>query len=286
MKKLDQLFTSFVWMVYGSLYPYAERAVIAASKQWPGPVPRNINKRLTFGPVTQQMPRYAGRRYAAHPSYARLALKGRQRGRYRIGGYYGRFRRGAHQMGHGYVELKFKDTSYAETALAATGTVLTSVNLIAQGVTENTRLGRKAVLKSLTLHGELTIGSIAGTTETSIYTFYVIQDRQANGAVSSVATAFENLTVNAFMNLANKDRYTILKRWHGTLNTQGVDVAGTGTLEFTKTLQWYTKLDLPIEFDSTTGAITEIRSNSITLMGFSTAGAVGFSGDVRVRFSD
>ena len=51
-------------------------------------------------------------------------------------------------------------------------------------------------------------------------------------------------------------------------------------------VDWYKKVDIPMDWSSTTGAITEIRSNNI----FLTAGAAGFddvvtfSGTCRLRF--
>jgi len=54
-------------------------------------------------------------------------------------------------------------------------------------------------------------------------------------------------------------------------------------------IEWYSKCQIPLEFSSTTGAITEIRSNNLFLLaGCSTGGddLVNFLGTCRLRYSD
>ncbi len=49
---------------------------------------------------------------------------------------------------------------------------------------------------------------------------------------------------------------------------------------------FYKKCDMPIEFNNTTGAIAEIRSNNLGVMLGSSSGAAGFTSKFRLRFSD
>ncbi len=49
-------------------------------------------------------------------------------------------------------ELKFHDVDLDDALVSATGTVTPSINLIAQDVLENTRVGRKCTLKNIQKH--------------------------------------------------------------------------------------------------------------------------------------
>ena len=65
---------------------------------------------------------------------------------------------------------------------------------------------------------------------------------------------------------------------------------GDGTTEdYAATIihdSFYKKVNLPVEFDSTAGAITEIKSNNIGILLLSKNGKAGFSSKIRIRFSD
>ncbi len=65
-------------------------------------------------------------------------------GRDRVGGYYGRYANGG--------ELKFHDVDLVDAVVAAGFNVTETINIIAQGVTESTRVGRKCTIKSINWH--------------------------------------------------------------------------------------------------------------------------------------
>lgn len=207
------------------------------------------------------------------------------RGYLRTGGYYGRFR-GRRALAGG--ETKFFDTDIASSNIpAATGAIIGSLNLIPQGVTESTRVGRKCTIKKI--HMKLAINSSPTTTNPSRMRVIVFIDKQANGANIAAATdILETVSTNSFRNLANIGRFRILMDKTKTFNLR-INAASTSSMGLVHTINKSWNVDLPIEFSSTTGAITEIRSNNIGIL-YLTETAAGDTqdavGTVRVRFSD
>jgi len=200
----------------------------------------------------------------------------------RTGGFYGRFGRGG--------ELKFFDTTTA-FALDATGEVPATgqLNLIPQGVTESTRVGRKCVLKSINIRWQAELVPGAATQQVaSTCMIILVLDKQCNGAAAAIGDVLTGTNiVTAQHNLSNSERFRVLKTWRWTMNIgAGVSAAWANVV---RQFQYYKKLNIPIEFSSTTGAITEIRSNNLFLLagtGGQSDDAINMSGLVRVRFSD
>ena len=231
-------------------------------------------------------PFYGYRRTGSVPS--------RYRGRFRRSGYYGRYTRGAQysRVRRGLqIEKKFFDTSNtwlfdATTEVPATG----QLNLIPQGVTESTRVGRKCQIKSIQVKGTATYIPGTDTIGSVNVWLYLIKDSQANGAAAAVTDVFTGTDSSRMMvNLANSERFRIVRKWMFKLQA-GAGVAGAfGRDEIS--IDEYIKLNMPVEFSSTTGAITEIKSNNLFFIAGSDAtGAtddeVAWAGTTRVRFTD
>jgi len=199
----------------------------------------------------------------------------------RTGGFYGRF------AGRG-AELKFFDTATSfnidQTAeVPASG----QLNLIPQGVTESTRVGRKCILRSIMGRWDLAYSPGAAAVGATTAAVYLVLDKQANGAAATFADVFGGtLATQGLHNLSNSQRFVVLKKWVWTFNTgAGVTTAYNSVV---KHVDWFKKCNIPLEFSSTTGAITELRSNNVFLLAgaYNTDDVVGVSGNVRVRFSD
>lgn len=203
-------------------------------------------------------------------------------GRYTRRTQYARLRRGLH------IEKKFFDTAMS-FSFDATGEVPATgqLSLIPQGVTESTRVGRQCQIKSLQLRGTVLYTPAADTSGASIAYILLVQDRQANGAAAAVTDVMtsSNLAVG-MVNLANSERFRIIKRWNIDL-TSGAGVSGAYARDL-KTVDFYTKLNVPLEFSSTTGAITELKSNNLFILAGAdiTDDEITFSGSCRLRFTD
>ncbi len=219
---------------------------------------------------------YRKRARKARPSFA-----SRRNLNVRTSGYIGRFT-GAQR------EMKFFDTSLS-FAIDATGEVPATgqLNLIPQGVTESQRIGRKAVIKSIQLRARMSTDPVAGNLAALTYVLVVL-DKQANGAAAAVTDVLTgNDLSTAMVNMANSERFTILKRIKNVWNfTAGVDGAYAPKKQ---NLEYYKQCNIPVEFSSTTGAIGEIKSNNIFLLAGTSTGTddiTQVTGTCRLRYVD
>lgn len=190
-----------------------------------------------------------------------------------------------------YGELKFHDI---DVDLAAgdrsAGAILNagSINLIAQGVTESQRIGRKCTIKNINWRGQLQLVASAtiGTPQTC--RLMLILDKQCNGAAATVGGVLESTNYQSFNNLANKGRFQTLSDQAYTLNPKAAGGNGTANDVAAVLMDFaiYKKCDLSIEFDSTAGAITEIRSNNlfILLITSDTGSLISLDSKIRLRF--
>ncbi len=187
------------------------------------------------------------------------------------------------------VELKFHDVDLDDGVIAAAGTITPSVSLIAQGVTESERIGRKCTIRSINWRFRIGLpASTAATNTIENVRVILFIDKQANGATATVTDILETANYQSFNNLVNKGRFrTIMDRTYDLKSEAG---GGDGTTEdyaedsISDTL--FKKVNIPIEFSGATGAIAEIRSNNISVLLISSKGLADFDSKIRLRFSD
>ncbi len=203
----------------------------------------------------------------------------------RTGGYYGRY---SGRSG----ELKFLDTTLDDAVIAQSGVITTSINLIAQGVTESERVGRKCTIKSVYWSGALTLPELSaaanpGGADRVRLILYV--DKQCNGATATQAGILETTAYDSFRNLSNSGRFQILVDKKFTINYLTLSAVNGSAMEHAQVVRQfdlYKRCNLPIEFDNTTGALTEIRSNNIGVLIMCANGLAGIGSRFRIRFSD
>lgn len=233
------------------------------------------------------------RKYSApaRPSKRRTTATSRARaalvpGYTRTGGSYGRYGVSARLMGLA-PEKKYFDTDLSFN-IDATGEVPATgqLCLIPQGDTENTRDGRKAVIESVQIRGMFSFTPAAAVTAIANCHMYLVLDTQCNGAAAAATDVFTGTDFrSAMLNLNNSGRFRILKHWYVELEPQAG--ATTAYNQAFKQLEYYKKCKIPVDWSSTTGAITEIRSNNIFLLaGCNTAAddLTAFVGTCRLRF--
>ncbi len=212
------------------------------------------------------------------------AYRGRfAKGYDRTGGFYGRFQQNG--------ELKFFDLDLDDAVVVSTGAITDSINLIPQGVTEKTRVGRKCTIKSIAWDYEVLLPEkvAQATPPAPEYTRIIMYlDRQANGATATVATILASADYQSFNNLANSSRYRTLYDKRVVMNyTAGIGI--TASQDYPQQIRkgyFYKRCNIPLEFSSTTGAIAEIRSNNIGVLLITRGGLGGFASKIRLRFSD
>ncbi len=206
-------------------------------------------------------------------------------GRDRVGGYYGRY------AGKN-AELKFHDVEADDAIIAAGGVITASINLIAQGTGESERIGRKCTLRSIMWRGSVSLPEAEtqgapGDSERVRLILYL--DKQCNGAAATALGILEVVGVDNYRNLANSGRFNILMDKTLTINYQTTShfaVNSFSNAQVMRPFSFFKKCAIPLEFDNTTGAVTEIRSNNVGLLIVSAGGAGALVSSIRLRFSD
>jgi len=199
-------------------------------------------------------------------------------GRTRTVGFYGRYKGPT-------PESKFFDTALSFNfdvtgEVPATGQLC----LIPQGDTESTRDGRQAVIKSIQLRGAVTFNPGAGASAGGVSYLYLVLDTQCNGSAAAITDVFtSNVMYSNMLQLNNSGRFRILKKFVMAMNAQaGVTTAYNVVV---RPFEYFKKCNIPIDWNSTAGALTEIRSNNIFLMaGASDDDLTSFIGTCRLRF--
>jgi len=190
----------------------------------------------------------------------------------------------------GNVEKKWFDTAIAFD-FDDTGEVPASgqLTLIPQGVTQSTRIGSKCDITNLYFRGGITWNTVTATN--SRVRLMIVMDTQCNGAAATWSDVLVNDTnIYSFNNLTNSQRFRILKDWIIMQPLGMYDSTGTVKIAPQTYLEFYKKFKepVPVVYNSTTGAITEIRSNNFFLLAASDVSDDGnsFLGSCRLRFTD
>lgn len=202
-------------------------------------------------------------------------------GKNRTEGFYGRFNKPGG-------ELKFLDTAISVAPIDSTYEVIQNcLNVIPQGATESQRIGRKVVVKSIQMRHICTYVPAADTQGSTGIVVCLVLDKQANGAAPGITDIFTtNSAVTAMINLANSERFVVLKRFAFTMAAQAGVQGAFARADYL--IDYYKKLDIPLEFDQTSGALTTVKSNNLLLVAGSTGldDVVLLSGTTRIRYAD
>lgn len=211
----------------------------------------------------------------------RIVIPRRLKGYVQTSGFYGRYR--------GMTpEKKYLDTSFSG-AYDSTGELAgAGLNLIPQGTTGTTRVGLKVNITSIHINGY----AYSSTTSGSDYVrMMLVLDKQCNGAYPAFSDIVQGGVLTAFNNLSNSKRFVVMKDWKILLNTSGIATNfDSNTRAYASTFYKikYDKIcNIPVFFDSTAGAITEIKSNNLIIIAQSLGDDLsGFTFTCRIRFVD
>jgi len=181
------------------------------------------------------------------------------------------------------VELKTVDTLM--TSDGTTTASITCLNLLAQGTTAVTRIGRSILMKSIQARLWIKREDVTTTTVQSIRCalFY---DKQVNGAAPVVSDFWVSGTGNSptwLRNLNNTDRFYCLYD-----KVYNLDGAGGSTVLSDDV---YRAINLPVLYkDTTVGDITDVQTGALWMVyaGMTAAGAddIDVQIQARVRFTD
>lgn len=186
-------------------------------------------------------------------------------------------------------EYKFFDTEINTGGDEDSITVISdSLVLMQTGDGSQNRDGNKCLLTSLYIDGVVTRSTALGPID-AVLDYYVILDRQSNGQAASVISIFNDDTYDSFLNLDNKKRFKVLKKKHILLPVQGLAYNAAGAVTLHPATRRSVKialpkLNIPLMYDATSGAITDLSSNNILLLVKVSGPAVTHNLRARVRF--
>ncbi len=203
-----------------------------------------------------------------------------------------RFRKGYDRTGGFYrtrPEMKFHDVlSLDEIPISSSGVIVaSSVNTIAQGVGESQRIGRKCTIHTIDWHYTLTLPGQIGDVGADIVRVILYQDMQTNGGSAAVLQILQTTDFQAHYNPENRKRFRILFDRSWAINATAGGSGTTGDQTYSKSVHgmYKKRCHIPIEFSSTTGAITEMRSNNIGVLAITKLGDCGLQSSLRLWFS-
>lgn len=168
---------------------------------------------------------------------------------------------------------KSKDAGFVDRAVSTfacdtTGTIVLAAT-VAQGVSVNQRVGKKAVWKSCQLRGNVTAGASGTVAEAALMLVY---DRKPTNALPAITDILVTANSNAFLNDVNSDRFQIVRRWDWILQGNSTTPA-TGAESFP--VDEYIDLKKrPVEFNAAaTGAIGDIAKGALYFVSVGTLAA-------------
>lgn len=106
--------------------------------------------------------------------------------------------------------------------MTTTGTIAV-VNAMAQGADFDERIGNKIVMKGLEWRLRLQNEVNMTVGKTQHVRFMVVYDKQTNGALPAIGAVLTSIAVNSFKEVANRDRFLILKDQLVKFNTGGIE---------------------------------------------------------------
>ncbi len=236
--------------------------------------------RSSRSPFFGRMPRHYPMRYASKKFKPRNKFRGR--GRLRKTGYFGRYNKSG-----GGGELKFIDFPIDPGTIVAGATIVqVSCNAIAQGISQSQRIGRKCTIKAIQWRYALAKKSSATAAADDIVRIIVYLDRQCNGATALTTDVLSTADYQSFYSLENTGRFQILMDRTHAMNSTCGGGNGTAVDAYSHSIsgKFYKRCNIPIEFSSTTGVITEISSNNIGVMMLSRDGTCELGSNMRIRF--
>ncbi len=222
------------------------------------------------------------------PIRRRAPVRRRRRRRPRVRRRFRRKRVGR-QTYNPFSELKFKD-GFQGGVTSTTGTIIPTINGVPRGTGRSERIGRKIIIKHVSIRYTVNIPPIATSSNSSdVIRFVMYQDKQTNGLAAAITdildTTLLSLTYQSFLNLVNAGRFKILFDHKFVVNA----LSGTTGFNFDSRVYnaFYTKeLNIPVDFDDTVsdGDISSMRTNNIGYFFISRQGDALWNAVTRVRY--
>lgn len=187
------------------------------------------------------------------------------------------------------IEKKWYDHSVNQTGVPDSGTVVQTINGIAQGTGVSERIGNKITIRNINCRFWFSIDNTSGFIPTTVMRYIIYVDKQCNGAAAAPADLLTGALVGSYRNMDTVDRFQILAdkyvvvgpRAYGS--TVGGTTFGTDGLTMRK-FSW--KGALQINFGGTGGTINLIRSNNVGILFIGSPSNANVQGSFRVKYTD
>lgn len=189
-------------------------------------------------------------------------------------------------------ELKFFDTTFTTVAVDTSMELLNSVsslNLVTQGDTASNRDGNIIEVKSLEYKFWLNFIPAAAATASTTVWFWIVMDRQPNGAAPAALTDIftTNDAATCMPTVANQYRFKILRKEEITLDAcAGVTTAYNNSSGVFKD---YIKFKKPVQirYNGNAGTTADVVTNNFFVVAGSKGSddLVSVTGVTRIRFT-
>ncbi|AGS36185.1 putative viral capsid [Circoviridae 4 LDMD-2013] len=186
-------------------------------------------------------------------------------------------------------ELKFLDTTVLDSVVATTGS-LTELSLVAEGVSESQRVGRRIVATSVDFIGNAylpAVTSLEVTPEGECLRVMVLLDHQANGFATAVSEILPGTDINNHIRRTDQRRFQILGERFFDLRYCGLTFSDTGTgydyPGVANQFHWHVPIESPIYYEE--GNTRPVTGNLLLLL-ISKIGTAGFEAEARFNYTD
>lgn len=186
-------------------------------------------------------------------------------------------------------ELKAADVVFSALTVDSTMELPAStLNNVTQGDTVSSREGNSIMVKSIEWNFDFSQQPAAATTAASIVHFWLIQDRQPNGAAPGVTTIFtSDNAAQATAIVGQQYRFKVLKKDVLVFNA-AAGVSGAFN-QCCQNLQGYYKFKKPVQvrFSGNAGTVADVTTNNFFIVMGSTYSddTVVYTGWTRIRFT-
>jgi len=194
----------------------------------------------------------------------------------------------------GSVEKKYHDIHRERTDLNAG--VVVQLTEIKQGTGDTERIGNKIIIKNINVRFRFKLNNAVN--RGSAFRMMLVQDLQCNGTEATEADlldgyydeadppVFQPPGLQSFRNLDNDERFKVLYDKFTTLNHDLVTSGGASDQAQSPVKKINKKCNIQINYNNTTGALSEIRSNNLFLFIFSDLEDGTVIIDARLKYTD
>ena len=183
------------------------------------------------------------------------------------------------------VEVKFFDSLLVPNTAVNVKTLVSATTCLS-GITQGTGNGQRTGRKIKVIGVVLRLAVV--NTFCTPYTLDLVRDKQSNGAVPANTTVYTGTQWDSLPNPLFEDRFQFLKRVEN-LNFSQAQGAGLGAGTSTIGISFSKKCRFEVEFNATTGAVTDLSSDNLLVWLSSTGSltnAADESGTLRILYTD